>query len=214
MTQLIHTVVDAARSSIRQRNWYGALSVAVSLPDQCGFLDTGDPGPKSRYVSWFNEWLAPKYEKKTGPEFMSVKVVFLSGEDLYALRCALVHQGSGDIDQQKARRFLTQVQFVFPDDVSSGTLHLFRNDKTLFVQVDRLVFDICNATESWLAAKESHPEVQVRAMKLAQFRPISSIPFRGENNAGGPEFKDREEAEQNGFFFPENWPFFGSGGLG
>ena len=209
MTQLIHTIVAAARSSIRQRNWYAALSVAVSLPDQCGFLDTGETGTKSRYVTWFNEWLASKYEQKTGPDFMPIKVVFLSGEDLYALRCALIHQGTGDIDQQRARKFLTKVQFVFPDEPSSGPLHLFRDDKTLFVQVDRLVFDICDATESWLAEKESDVGVQARAMGLAQFRPVSSFAFRGENNVGGPAFKDREEAELNGFFFPENWPFFG-----
>lgn len=211
MTQLIHTIVDAARTCIRQHNWYAALSVAVSLPDQCGFLDTGDTGIKSRYINWFNEWLATKYVQTVGPGFMPIKVVFLSGEDFYALRCALVHQGTGDIDQQRARRFLNQIQFVFPDDASSETLHLFRDDKILFVQVDRLVSDICDATESWLTAKESNPEVQLRATSLALFRPISSFAFRGENNVGGPEFNSRGEAEQNGFFFPENWPFFGDG---
>lgn len=211
MTQLIHTIVQAARSSVEQRNWYAALAISVSLPDQCGFLDSGDNRTRRRYVAWFNEWLAAKYIRLTGPDFMPIKVVFLSGEDLYALRCALLHQGTGDIDEQTAKRFLTQVQFVYPDAGPSAALHLFRDNTTLFVQVDRLVIDICDATEAWLAAKMSSPEIQARAMRLAQFRPVSSFPFRGENNVGAPDFKDREEAERSGFFFPKNWPFFGDG---
>jgi hypothetical protein len=90
MTNIVENKIghftNAIRKSLKEENWYAALSVALTLPDICGKLQNPDLGSSRRYVMWFNDYLKPMYTGKVGPD--RIEHVFLSGEDAYALRCS------------------------------------------------------------------------------------------------------------------------------
>lgn len=102
--------VDAVRKAIRDKNWYEALFIALTLPDICGKIDDSDKGSgRIRYSRWFE-----KYMKEYNG--------FLSGNDCYELRCALLHKVS-DKTGAKTRDVLKH--FIF---LNGGThLNLVQN---------------------------------------------------------------------------------------
>jgi hypothetical protein len=57
MKHLVESVIQA----VTDGNWYAALTVALTLPDICGKLESPQDSSTRRYVRWFNENLAPKY---------------------------------------------------------------------------------------------------------------------------------------------------------
>ena len=106
----IDVFLDSVESALTDHNWHAALAVALILPDICAKLEAPSSTSRDRYVSWFNAYLKPKYvaEVRGQPE------EFLSGEDLYALRCAYLHEGADDITGQDAQRALDSFRFVAP----------------------------------------------------------------------------------------------------
>lgn len=97
--------VDAVRSAVAEESWYGALAMALTLPDICSKLEEPDArGSRARYVRWYDEYLRPTYTARVGPERR--EHVFLSGADCYALRCSYLHEGSAEIGLQRAREAL------------------------------------------------------------------------------------------------------------
>ena len=82
------------------------------------------------------------------------ELFFLSGEDCYAFRCSLLHEGKDDITGQPARKILER--FVFMTDgphcnYSSGNyVNGKRVETFLQLRVDRFCSDICVSAEQWL----------------------------------------------------------------
>jgi len=140
-------IVTAARAALFHRNWYAALTVALTLPDIASGLETDDGRTSGRsYGAWFDRWL-PIYsqpEERAG----RIRAPFLTGADCSALRCAFLHNGIDDIEQQRARETLKRFIFLAPN--AGRSFHLMRFEK-IFLQLDvsRFVEDICVAVENW-----------------------------------------------------------------
>lgn len=96
---MIDRYLDSIIKSLESKNWYAALFIALAIPDICGALEHPDKNSPARYVNWYNKYMLPKYSSTIGP--LHEPHVFLSGDDCYALRCSLVHEGTGDIEKQK-----------------------------------------------------------------------------------------------------------------
>ena len=153
----IDVFLDSVESALTDHNWHAALAVALILPDICAKLEAPSSTSRDRYVSWFNAYLKPKYvaEVRGQPE------EFLSGEDLYALRCAYLHEGADDITAQDAQRALDSFRFVAPRQ--GWKIHLNRQDGALQLQVDEFCRGICVATRVWIQEIASHwPDVEQR----------------------------------------------------
>ncbi|OGK44080.1 hypothetical protein A2957_01300 [Candidatus Roizmanbacteria bacterium RIFCSPLOWO2_01_FULL_38_11] len=73
-------IIDSVYNAIENENWYAALFVSLSFPDICAALESGETSGK-KYADWFEKNLS-QYKG------------FLSGNDCYALRCALLHLGN------------------------------------------------------------------------------------------------------------------------
>jgi len=138
--------LEAANQAINQRNWYAALVLSLTLPDICGWLENpGQPSTK-RYVDWCRRYLQPKYTSHIGAE--REEHIFLTAEDTYALRCALLHEGVDDITRQRVQSVLMHFRFVEPPD--SGRIHCNSwNDVILQLQVDIFCKDIVEGVERW-----------------------------------------------------------------
>jgi hypothetical protein len=139
---------QAIEKSLNEENWYSALALALALPDICANVCSPNEGSQRRYVKWYNQHMLPKYTSHVGPD--RTEHVFLKGEDCYALRCALLHEGTHDISEQRAQQVIENFSFVVPP--AGWTVHMNQNGNVLQLQVDVFCRDICSSVHQWLAA--------------------------------------------------------------
>ncbi|MBD2518631.1 hypothetical protein H6G93_27425 [Nostoc sp. FACHB-973] len=174
---------EAVRQAISEHNWYCALAGALILPDICSSLDKPEmmDKVKERYVGWYNSYVIEKYtgiegsfnEEKEYVYDESKKIIFLSGQDCYALRCAYLHNGLDEITEQKARKSLDKFRFVTPSESGEQSKHLqktitFYDDKreVLQLEVDKFCEDICSGVDKWGANVETVSSIQDKLGEL------------------------------------------------
>lgn len=142
----MESIIEAVRRAIKEKNWYGALFISLTLPDICGKIEYTDLSSEKRYKDWFDKYMAAKYRHQN--------IVFLSSSDCYALRCALLHEGSDDITKQGSRRILEK--FIFMTDgphctyMQDNYVNGQRVKTSLQLRVDKFCVDICDSVEKWL----------------------------------------------------------------
>jgi hypothetical protein len=156
---------ESLRSSVANGDWYVALSTALTLPDVCGRLIDPAISSGKRYPTWFKQWMEPGYTSVL-PEIG--EHVFLRGEDCYALRCSYLHEGGGDITNQKARKALDKFHFIVPPG-RGNSVHrnqLNNLDNTLQLQVDLFCLEIADAVDAWAESVAGNCEIQSRMSSL------------------------------------------------
>ena len=144
MNHLTGAVEDALAAS----NWYAALTVALTVPDIAAWVDDPTVGSRARYAAWVEQYLSPAYTSEVGADHELHK--FLSGDDCYALRCALLHEGRDDTAAQRAADALTRFQFTAPQQ--GLVLHCNQVGTKLQLQVDIFCRDMCHAVAQWVEA--------------------------------------------------------------
>ncbi len=103
-------LINAIENSLRSKNYYGALFLTLMAPDICGYAQDPKIDSSKRYVDWFNTYLSKKYQHRIGANHK--EHIFLSGEDCYALRCSLLHEGRSGVSHQRIRQALDDFTFV------------------------------------------------------------------------------------------------------
>ncbi|WP_395659779.1 hypothetical protein [Nocardioides sp.] len=163
-------LIRAARQAVQQGNWYAALSLALTLPDICGKLENPSHRSRQRYVTWCDAYLVPKYTHLIGSD--REPHVFLHGDDCYALRCAVLHEGADDILEQHARKALTAFRFVTPPR-GGGQIHCNQINSILQLQVDVFCEDVCQGVDTWIElAQATNPEAMARVDRLMEIEVI------------------------------------------
>ena len=105
---------------------------ALSIPDICGALESnGGRASGKRYKKWFDEWVSHKYGGN------------LTGEQCYAFRCGIVHQGRAAHDNLG----FTRVIFVEPE--AGGIFHNNIINDALNIDVDTFCQDIVSSVKEW-----------------------------------------------------------------
>lgn len=155
--------VNSIKMAIQNENWYGALSTALMMPDICGRLEFPEDAPKERYLKWYNKWVLDKYIGFLGPN--RLKHIFFSGSDCYAFRCAYLHEGSSNIEDQNAREALSRIHFISPPD---GKIeHNNQHNNVLQLQVNIFCEDICQSVEEWnIYAKDNVDDLEDKLQHL------------------------------------------------
>ena len=157
-------LVAAVEQAVKEKNWYAALSVTLSLPDICGALEaTSGRASQSAFVAWFDKHVKPSFATNVGPRGDPDHL--LCGSDCYALRCAYLHQGDFDIRDQRARAVLDRVRFI--EAASGWAKHRDRFSGVLQLQVDLFCSEVCRAVNEWAGAI-SDPAVSARIQSLAR----------------------------------------------
>ncbi|MFH1648581.1 MAG: hypothetical protein ABIA11_02550 [Patescibacteria group bacterium] len=144
-------IIDSIYKALENENWYAALFVSLTLPDICVALEHGKTSGK-KYASWVDKNL-------TGYKS------FLSGNDCYALRCALLHSGKDDVSDQKKQEILEH--YVFLTKGAHCNLFkdcVFNGEKKSFLQLNVHFFckDICKAVQDWLASTSTNLIIRER----------------------------------------------------
>ncbi len=152
--------VQSIEKSIQTENWYAAIAMALAIPDICGWIETPTVGSQKRYEAWFNKYLLPAYKSPFhGPDF-----TFLSGSDCYALRCALLHEGTDEVLRQRARDVVTRFAF------STTGCHCCMVESVLLLNVQAFCAELCTGTRAWIQDVASNPDIQDRLRELLQVR--------------------------------------------
>jgi hypothetical protein len=138
-------LLQALRRCVHDQNWYGAITIALTLPDICGSIDSpGKNNSEARSVAWFDRYVGHAYMT----EVNGVKGVFMTGGDCYALRCAALHQGTFDVSDQRARdvvdRFILHHSKVM-------YAHKLLQGKKLVIDLTTFCTDIAAGVEAWEA---------------------------------------------------------------
>ncbi|MFL0475595.1 hypothetical protein ACH0CI_26805 [Priestia sp. 179-F W1.4 NHS] len=150
---------NAIKKALQSENWHAALAVSLTLPDICGKLQDENLKSTKRYVKWYNQYLKDQYTMLIGADKKEHQ--FLTGEDMYALRCSFLHAGEVNIENQWVRKVLKDYKFVAP--IPNRTLHMNQSGDTLQLQVDLFCLDICTAVENWIEDFKGNEKIQQRA---------------------------------------------------
>lgn len=161
--------INAIEQSLKTKNWYSSVTLALTIPDICGWLENPAAKSQERYVKWFDDYLLPIYKQDSfGPDF-----AFLTGNDCYALRCSYLHQGSDNIADQKAQEVLSRFKFM------TNGLHLIRIDDLLGLDVVRFCSEMCYAARVWLSKVADEADIQGRMKELIMIQESWVEPSRG-----------------------------------
>lgn len=163
--KMTHFTTAIARS-LETENWYSALTLALTLPDICGKLESPSKSSSKRYIKWFDEYMGGVYSVKINNE----KLVFLSGRDAYALRCSYLHGGEGDISNQRIQELLREIMFMAPrfeSDKYVGSHRVKIND-VLILRVDLFCLEICQAVDKWIKKHEMENRINEIAKTMLE----------------------------------------------
>jgi len=141
-------LIDSVKLSMDTENWYSALTLCLTLPDIAGKKEyPAEQSSKIRFANWFEKYLTDyRYFHPVANE----EIIFMSGNDCYALRCAFLHEGTFDISMQRAQEIITNFEIIAPGE-SKCVMHKNKmNDK---LQLDVKIFcgKIIDAISRWLS---------------------------------------------------------------
>lgn len=159
-------LTDSVHMSLREKNWYGALALSLTLPDICARLI--NPGSRDRhgYIKWVTENLQPKYTSRVGAD--RTEVVFLSGKDCYALRCAMLHQGLDDVSSHNVREAVDH--FLFYEPTPGLSIHRNQEGRALQLDVAEFCSDMCNAVDGWVSKARHDQSIAPRLANLMSIK--------------------------------------------
>lgn len=151
---------SAIRQSLENKNWYAALYLSLTLPDICARLESDNSKSNgAKYAAWFDEYLSDMYRRKIGGN--PTPHVFISGNDCYALRCSMLHEGGTDVATQRCREVLEKFHFTVVG------AHCNQFNSVLQLDVPTFCNDVCKAVEDWDSKfRANHPDKQGRLKEL------------------------------------------------
>lgn len=97
---IFEQIIKEINICLEHECFMSALGMALTLPDICGKAEYPTDGVTKRYIKWTNEYISA-YEKDDSP--YGIDMPYLSGEVLYNLRNAFLHQGNPNIVSSEMR---------------------------------------------------------------------------------------------------------------
>jgi hypothetical protein len=192
-------LIASIEQSLKTENWYGALAVALTVPDVCSSLESTDKKSKvgPRYAKWFDTYVGPRYAfsdeylellRRGGVDLKALGPAWLTGKDCYALRCSVLHNSSGDTAAQPAHEILER--FMFRPTMGHSSRHSKGKGpegrplpETLTVGVRPFCEDIVAGACAWLESVGNNASVQGRIAAMLVIHPDHP---RGSIPAGMP----------------------------
>lgn len=140
--------------------YYLAVVAALTMPDICAALESPDGRTKkTTYTAWYDTWMAPLY-----PEITS--------QDMYSLRCGILHQGMfGHPGMQYSR-----VLFTIPN-AQRNTFHRNIIDGALNLDAPQFCKDVVKCAHEWYTAMKNDTNVRANLPRLVQFRANGLAPY-------------------------------------
>jgi hypothetical protein len=177
ITSILHEIEKALDAKL----YYLAIAVALSVPDICACLEFDPENPKRANMDTYSAWCEAN---KAG------KFTNLTGEDIYRLRCGVLH--FGHFQHPKVR--FNRVMFIGPESaikqhdivvtvepgVSFGGIsaeELRLSGKILMLDVALFCKAIMDSARQWAVAKIDDVNVKKNLPNLVRYRPNGLPPF-------------------------------------
>ena len=152
-------LIESVKKSISNENYIAALYLAVTLPDICARIESDDnKTSKIKYTTWFDTYLSEHYKRKIGRE--KEEHAFLTGDDLYALRCAVLHEGRLNISSQRAQKVHEKFFFTI------GHPHLRQINSVLQLDLKFFCEEICTGVSKWLKVNKDNKKIKEKLKEL------------------------------------------------
>ena len=148
---MVDQLVKEIRKALENELYFVALNSALTLPDICGKVAYPNKSCGKRYVLWYDEEIG-KYEKKPCDK---ENMPYLSGEVIYSLRCALLHEGNPNVDNKKG--FIDHFSLVIEKEklfnvyVDASLIKQLENTqiREYRMNVRRICMILCEAAENY-----------------------------------------------------------------
>ena len=142
---MINAIVKEIYESLDQGLDMVALMSALTLPDICGKAEYPELKPHERYVKWFDEFIG-KYERDE--EDAKTNMPYLSGEIVFDLRCALLHEGNPSVNKEN-QKLISFRLLKTKDMMHGGSSSVDSNgeNRTLEIAIYNLCWKICRLAE-------------------------------------------------------------------
>lgn len=167
----MQAITSSIANALESKNYFGALFMALTIPDICGYLETPQEQPGKRYRRWFSKNLKYKYFPDSMYDLLRVNVpdMFKDFPDnikeemkqqpvgqyaftdnmCWKLRNSVLHTGSS---------FSGKLSF----HLTNGDAHCNVFDGVLQISVTRLCKDICDAFDKWADENKNNKDIQAR----------------------------------------------------
>lgn len=173
---------EALQKGIESENWPLSLMAAFTLPDICISLEGKKNG--DNYAEWFNTYVDQyniRVSRRQGMENVNTlddylemmkeplkpqdvettNIIFFTGVNAYALRCAFLHNGDGEIEEQR-------IQIKRPEEtLGISKVMIDKNEDSIFRQDGNIAFlnpkiyceSILSGVKKWIDKNERNTEV-------------------------------------------------------
>ena len=113
----------------------------------------------SKYIKWFDTYVADNYKN------------WLTGKEMYTLRCNLLHQGTANLQKHKYSRIVFQEpnQYRYVDNMVIGDI--------LIINVETFCSHIINGIIEWYNSAEHSPEFLRNYSKMIRRHPDGLSPM-------------------------------------
>jgi hypothetical protein len=135
-------------------------------------LESPSAQSQKRYEQWFEKYMLSKYSSFN--KWDNRHHTFLSPSDCYALRCALLHEGSDNIAVQRARDVLDRFHFIEPPPKAKR--HCNQINNILQLQVDVFCTDVLEGLTQWRKDIQEISCIAQRIKNILQVYPHNQIP--------------------------------------
>lgn len=167
--------IEALESGIKEENWILSLMCACTLPDICTTLEGNKGG--TYYIKWFDNYVKeyhPTLSCRKGfiantleewinrpplkPEDIALrKHVFFSGVNAYALRCAFLHGGNGNLSSQPVqsgtgkKKYKNQILNIENVEFKNDLNLIFNQvSKTAYINPEKYCIAIISGVINWI----------------------------------------------------------------
>lgn len=169
MQEKIEPMINDVKQCLNNKAYYAALTLSLALPDICSTLEFPEikNNSKMRYKKWLEKYFFDIHD--------DYKNVMKSG-DVYALRCAYLHNGSDRLENHSAREILNKFRFIHAPENWFVHLNSLINNGVNTLQLDVREFcnEILDAVNSFLYLNKENESINKEAEKMIVLEDISN----------------------------------------
>jgi hypothetical protein len=147
MTSQLEPVLDSVRTAVTSENWLAALALTLTLPDICSSIEIGRDKKKGHVGDWYGKWWDNYFGKSYS--YGDGQTDFVTGVELYLLRCAYLHEGSDLSDPNSVKKYKATIdRFNF---CASDDQHLKKHGTRVLLSARKFCSEMCSRAEKWEA---------------------------------------------------------------
>jgi hypothetical protein len=155
-------ILDEIKTACWMRLYYLAIMLCLALPDICGALESADgKASEQEYRAWADKWLVHKFHGH------------LPAQDMYRLRCGVLHQGWMG---HPALRY-NRVAFSVPGLFDLNFFPSKSKPEILNLNASRFCKAVVESVEAWYQTEKTNPAVIANLPRLVHFRPNGLDPY-------------------------------------